>query len=142
MEQERPRVGIGVMILKEGKVLLGKRKGSHGDGEYQFPGGHLEHLESFEDCARREVAEECGLEIDHVRFQFLANVTHFAPKHYTHIGLLADWRGGEPQLLEPEKSGEWGWYDLNNLAKPLFYPCILAIQSHATGQLCFDLQDQ
>lgn len=33
MEQQKPKVGIGVMILKNGKVLLGKRKGSHGEGE-------------------------------------------------------------------------------------------------------------
>lgn len=49
-----PKVGIGVMIFKDGKVLLGKRKGSHGDGEYSFPGGHLNYMESFEDCAQRE----------------------------------------------------------------------------------------
>ena len=50
MENPQPqtRVGIGVIILKDGKVLLGKRKGSHGAGEYAFPGGHLEYMESFD----------------------------------------------------------------------------------------------
>jgi 8-oxo-dGTP diphosphatase len=90
MEQNKPKVGVGVMILKDGKVLLGKRKGSHGEGEYAFPGGHLEYMESFEDCARREVNEECGIEIKNIRFQFLANITKYAPKHYAHIGLLVD----------------------------------------------------
>ncbi len=62
MKQEnKPKVGVGVMILKDGKVLLGKRKGSHGQGEYAFPGGHLEHMESFADCAKREVADTSGL---------------------------------------------------------------------------------
>jgi 8-oxo-dGTP diphosphatase len=92
MENPQPqtRVGIGVMILKDGKVLLGKRKGSHGAGEYAFPGGHLEYMESFDDCARRETREECGIEIDNIRFQFVANIKQYAPKHYAHIGVLAD----------------------------------------------------
>ena len=45
---ERPKVGVGVMVFKDGKILLAKRKGSHGAGEYAFPGGHLEFGESFE----------------------------------------------------------------------------------------------
>ncbi len=53
--EQRPRVGIGVMVMKDGKVLLGKRKGSHGAGEYAWPGGHMEYMESFEDVAKREV---------------------------------------------------------------------------------------
>src|SRR3989338_3768070 len=50
-EQHQTKVGIGVLIFKEGKVLLCKRKGSHGSGEYAFPGGHLEYMESFTECA-------------------------------------------------------------------------------------------
>jgi 8-oxo-dGTP diphosphatase len=47
MDNNLPKVGIGVVVVKEGKILLGKRKGSHGNGEYAGPGGHLEYLESF-----------------------------------------------------------------------------------------------
>jgi hypothetical protein len=36
-----PRVGVGIMIFKDGKVLMGKRKGKHGAGEYAWPGGHF-----------------------------------------------------------------------------------------------------
>ena len=52
------------MILKNGKVLLSKRKGSHGEGEFAFPGGHLEYMEGFADCARREVQEEYGIKTE------------------------------------------------------------------------------
>ena len=41
--EQKPRVGIGVMIFKDGKVLLGKRKASHGEGEWASPGGHLDY---------------------------------------------------------------------------------------------------
>ena len=99
MEQQIPQVGIGVMIFKGGKVLLGKTKGSHGAGEYAFPGGHLEYMESFEDCAKRETLEEAGIEIENVRFNCLSNVTSYKPKHYVHIGVVADWKSGDPMVL-------------------------------------------
>ncbi len=138
---QRPKVVVGVMILKDNKVLLGKRKGSHGEGEYAFPGGHLEYMESFTDCARREVNEECGIEIDNIRFQYLANITKYAPKHYTHIGLVADWKSGEPKVLEPEKSESWDWYDMDNLPQPIFEMCKLAVQCHKTGKNYLDVSD-
>ena len=134
----RPKVGIGVMIFKDGKILLALRRGAHGAGEYAFPGGHLEYMESFEGCSRRETREECGLEIENIRFQFLANVTHYAPKHYIHIALIADWKSGEPEVLEPDKSESWGWYDLEHLPQPMFAFCTLSVQSYKTGQNYFD----
>jgi 8-oxo-dGTP diphosphatase len=134
MEHNQPRVGVGVMIVKNGLVLLGKRKGSHGEGEYAFPGGHLEYMESFEHCAQRETLEECGIEIENIRFQFLANVKTYAPKHYVHVGLLADWQSGTPEVLEPEASESWEWYALENLPQPLFEMVRLAVESYQTGR--------
>jgi 8-oxo-dGTP diphosphatase len=138
MEPHQPKVGVGVMIVKNGRVLLGKRKGSHGEGEYAFPGGHLEYMESFAYCAQRETQEECGIEIEHIRFQFLANVKTYAPEHYVHVGLLADWKSGTPEVLEPEASGAWEWYDLDKLPQPLFEMCRLAVDSYRTGRKYYD----
>ncbi len=136
--QPQVRVGIGVMILKDGKVLLGKRKGSHGAGEYAFPGGHLDYMESFEDCARRETREECGVEIENIRFQFVANLRRYKPKHYAHIGLIAGWKSGVPRVLEPEKCDGWQWYDLDRLPH-LFGPTALAIDALKTAKTFYDL---
>lgn len=41
-----PRIGVGVCIVKNNLVLMGKRSGSHGAGQWDFPGGHLE----FNEC--------------------------------------------------------------------------------------------
>ena len=138
MDEQKVKVGIGVMIIRDGNVLLSWRKGSHGAGEWQFPGGHLEFEESFEQCAKREAKEEADIEIENIRFQFLANVKKYENKHYVHIGLMADYKAGKPKILEPEKSGEWGWYDLENLPEPLFEMCRLAFESHKTGKKYFD----
>lgn len=132
------RIGIGVMILKDDQVLLGKRKGSHGTGEYSFPGGHLQYMEGFEECAHREVSEECGIEIENVRFQFLGNIVDYPPKHYIQIGFIADWKQGEPQVLEPDKCEAWAWYDFDKLPQPIFRPCLLALESYGTKQSYFD----
>ena len=106
-KEQRPKVGIGVMIIKDGKVLLGKRKGSHGAGEFAWPGGHMEYMESFADCAKREVQEETGMEIENIRFLRLMNLKDYAPKHYVDIGLLAEWKSGEPKIMEPDEIVEW-----------------------------------
>jgi 8-oxo-dGTP diphosphatase len=133
-----PKVGVGVMVIKDGKVLLGKRKGTHGDGEYAWPGGHFEYMESFEACARREVREETGMEIANIRFLRLLNLKTYAPKHYVDIGLIADWKSGEPQLCEPEKMESWSWYDIDDLPQPLFGPETTNIEAYKTGRNYFD----
>jgi len=140
MEQEylRPKVGIGVMVMREGKVLLGKRRGSHGAGEYAWPGGHMEYMESFEGCAKREVMEETGMEIQNVRFLRLMNLKDYAPKHYVDIGLVAEWKSGEPQPMEPDKIERWDWYDIDHLPSPLFSTIPTYIEEFRTGKNFWD----
>lgn len=138
MDGHRPKVGIGVMILKDGKVLLGRRLNAHGAGVFAFPGGHLEHGESFENCARREVMEECGLEISQPRFLFVANLMDYWPKHYTHLGFIAEWISGEPENREPDKCEGWNWYDLDKLPSPRFSSCDLSFESYGEDKIYFD----
>jgi 8-oxo-dGTP diphosphatase len=137
-EKLRPRVGVGVMIMRDGKVLIGKRKAELGNGEWAWPGGHLEHLESIEECARREAREETGVEIENVRFLRLVNMTQYAPKHYVDIGLIADWKSGEPQIMEPDKVETWEWRALDDLPEPLFAAEPYYLEALKTGQNFFD----
>ena len=126
------------MIIKNGKVLLGKRKGSHGLGEYAWPGGHMEYMESFEQCAKREVKEETDMEIQNIRFLRLMNLKEYAPKHYVDIGLCADWKSGNPKIMEPEKTEGWDWYNMNNLPNPLFATLPSYFEAYKTGKNYFD----
>ena len=133
MEEQITKVGVGVMIMKDGKVLLGKRKALHGQGEYSPPGGHLEYMESFEDAVIREVAEECGLKIKNIKFVHVANIFAYKPKHYINIFFYADWESGEPEVLEPDKCESWEWYDLDKLPEPLFIQTKLGVENYKSG---------
>lgn len=46
-DEKRPYIGVAVIVVRDGRVLLGKRKNAHGAGTWQFPGGHLEYGESI-----------------------------------------------------------------------------------------------
>jgi 8-oxo-dGTP diphosphatase len=138
MDQHITKVGIGVMVIRGGRVLVGKRKGSHGEGEYSFPGGHLEYGESFAECARREIKEETGIEIENIRFLALTNLKRYMPKHYADIGLIADWKSGEPEVLEPNKIESWEWMAIDDIPRPVFGAMENYIKAFKSGENYFD----
>lgn len=120
---KKPKIGIGVIIIKDNKVLFGKRKNSHGDGTWSLPGGHLEFGESWEDCALREVEEEVGITINNLHFVTATNdIFQAEEKHYVTLFVKADYVAGEVTLKEPEKCEQWNWFDWDNLPQPLFLP--------------------
>jgi 8-oxo-dGTP diphosphatase len=118
-----PQVGVGALIFREGKLLLGRRKGSHGSGDWSAPGGHLEFGESPEECAQREALEETGLvlgELHHAAF--VSDIFPEVKKHYITLLLEAYQSQGEPQLMEPDKCEGWEWFAPEALPQPLFAP--------------------
>ena len=60
-EKERPKVGMGIIVVRDGKILVGERRANHGSATFMIPGGHLEFGETFEAAAIRETEEESGL---------------------------------------------------------------------------------
>jgi len=118
-----PRIGIEVLVLKSGRFLLLKRTGSHGEGTWCPPGGHLEFQESPEDCARREVKEEAGIDIKNIRFAAVTNdIFSREDRHYITIHMLADYGSGEPRIMEKGKATDLGWFEWERLPQPLFLP--------------------
>lgn len=57
----RPHIGVGVMLVRNNKLLLVKRKYDPDAGYWSIPGGHLDLGEGVQDAAVREVYEETGL---------------------------------------------------------------------------------
>ncbi len=118
------RVGLAVIVKNDkGQVLLGKRRNAHGDGAWAFPGGHLEYGESFEACAKREVAEETTLDIDDITFVTTTNDLFVREqKHYVTIFITAKIISGTVYCNEPHKCERWEWFDWDRLPTPLFLP--------------------
>ena len=57
---DRPYVGIGAVIVREGRVVLVKRRFEPLAGQWSIPGGAIEAGETLEACITREMAEETG----------------------------------------------------------------------------------
>ena len=125
---ERPKVGVGVFIKKDGKFLLGKRKNSHGSGEWSLPGGHLEGGESFEDCCKRETLEETGVSIKNIEPLIFTN--DLFPKedlHYVTLFFMSEYDSGTLENKEPEKCEGWSWFKMKEFPDPKFGPLDRAI---------------
>lgn len=134
-------VVVAVAIIKDGKVLMGRRISKDGNGEYGFPGGKIEAGESFKECAEREVMEECGLRVDNLQFVCLGNTLKYT-EQYIPVVFSADWVSGEPVIAELQKCEGWNWYDVKNLPSPLSEPCKNWLKFKISGVNCFDLNDK
>lgn len=118
-----PKVGVGILVVKDGALLLGKRKGAHGAGSWAAPGGKLEFGESFEACARRELFEETGLHLQAMKFGPYTNDLFEAEnEHYLTAFVIVEQFSGTLSLMEPEKCEGWQWFDFMALPAPLFAP--------------------
>ncbi len=60
---EYPRVGVGAVVLHGRRVLLVRRGGQPSMGKWTLPGGLVELGETTAQAVRREIAEECDLDI-------------------------------------------------------------------------------
>jgi mutator protein MutT len=117
-------VSVGALIINDnGEVFLTKRSqnAKNERGHFEAPGGGVEYGETLEEAVRREMREEHGIEID-ILEQFPA-ADHLIPadhQHWVATTFLAKVsEGSTPQIMEPEKCDEIGWFTLDNLPRPL-----------------------
>lgn len=128
-----PYVGVGCVVVRDGRVLLIRRHGLHGAGSWSPPGGHLGFGETPAACASRELYEETGVTASSLTFMAITNDVFVSEdKHYITV-----WMRGEPDDAEPiiraaEEVAEVGWFDVDDLPAPLF----LCFAHLVTGE-CF-----
>ncbi len=125
------RVGVGVIIFRNNRILLGERIGAHGAHTWATPGGHLEMGESIEDCAIRETLEETGLVVNTIqKLGFTNDIFEAEEKHYITLFVIANCEDGEAEIREPNKCLQWRWCALDDLPKPLFLPLTNLLQEN------------
>ena len=107
-----PRVGVAAVVLRDNQVLLVQRGRDPGKGSWGLPGGMLELGETLAEGARREVMEECGVEIEVGPL-----VAVFEPMqhdedgrlrfHYVVVDYLARYVTGEPRAGDDADDARW-----------------------------------
>ena len=123
-----PRVGCGVAILRDHALLLIRRARAPEAGCWSLPGGKVDLWEATEAAARREIAEEIGLELG--ALDLLCVVDLMVPgeaAHWVSPTFLATEFDGEAVLLEPEKHTGLGWFPLDALPSPLASSVVAAV---------------
>ncbi len=131
MSEEKKKIGVGfgVLMMKDDRILLGKRHSDpekadselHGEGTWTMPGGKLEFGESFEEGAKREVLEETGIIINSVEV-ICVNNDKIKDAHFVTIGLFSNDFSGIGKVMEPDEITEWKWFGFDELPEKLFFP--------------------
>jgi len=137
MPDKKTGVGVGIMILKDGKILLGKRNDDaekassllHGEGTWTMPGGKFHFGETLAEAAAREVLEETGIKIKNPKAISVSDDI-VSDAHFVTIGFLVTEFEGEPKAMEPDEITEWKWFELGNLPAKIFFPSRKVLENY------------
>jgi len=123
------RIGCEVFLIKKNSILLGKRKNCYGEGTWGLPGGHLEPGEHIQDCVKRELKEELGIE--GLEFNLISVIDTIDERgHYIHISFLLEKFSGEIYNRELDLCCEWKFFKPENLPQDLFKPHIKILKNY------------
>jgi ADP-ribose pyrophosphatase len=109
---ERPRVAVGAVVFKRGRVLLVERGKPPSAGTWAIPGGSVRLGETLKQAAEREVLEETGIRIRAgepvLAFEMIeTDDTGRVSFHYVIVDLAAEHLDGEPQAASDAAAARW-----------------------------------
>jgi len=118
------------IIKKDNKFLIAKRKEGHLANKWEFPGGKLEPNETPEDCLKRELKEEFGIQT--IIGKYLATSIYDYP--HIKIKLIAyevEYTSGEFILNDHQ---EIKWVTKEDLSNYDFAPADIPIVKKILGE--------
>jgi 8-oxo-dGTP diphosphatase len=109
---DNPVVGVGAVVIKDGKVLLVKRGIDPNKGLWAIPGGSLKLGETLQEGAEREILEETGITIRAKEpvysFDFFERDGDGRLRfHYVIVDMVADYISGEAQAADDAMEARW-----------------------------------
>jgi len=124
--KKQTNVGISIIIFNENhEVLLGKRKGSIGEGLWSTPGGKMEFMETAIQTCERELKEEIGTNFKHkiinyhqIGFSedfFFEDDLHYITLYFA-IKISNKYLK-DIKTMEKDKCEGWQWFSIDNLPK-------------------------
>jgi len=106
-----PRAAAGVVVVKDGAVLMLRRAHAPRRGCLDIPGGFMEAGETIVGAARRELREETGLSVGRLEWlgfywdhYYLRGFGYFPTMNFYY---LARWKSGTPRAADDAVSAEW-----------------------------------
>jgi 8-oxo-dGTP diphosphatase len=110
---ETPLVGVGAVIVHEGRVLLVRRGREPLKGHWSLPGGLLELGEALTDGVVREVREETGLIVEPLELVELLDRIHLEDKRVRYHYVIADYlcRVTDGELKAASDADEARWVE-------------------------------
>lgn len=124
-----PAVGVAVVLLDaHGRVLMGRRSAGGNVGEWCIPCGYVEWGEDLRDAARREFAEETGIEVEISDVCAVHSNFHNAASLTVGIWFYANRVGGE--LNASDDLDLVDWFPPSKPPEPLAFPtdCLVLAQ--------------
>jgi 8-oxo-dGTP diphosphatase len=127
---DRPFVGVGVVVWRDGKVLLVERGQAPRRGHWSIPGGGQELGETLQEAACREVKEETGVYIEVLGLiDVVDSIRHNDDGriqfHYSLVDYAAIWKSGD--LQAGDDAADCRWVDPDEAKKILRWEQTLRI---------------
>jgi 8-oxo-dGTP diphosphatase len=140
--KQYPRAGVGVMVIRNNKVLLGLRHSDpekadselHGEGTWSMPGGKVDWHQTIEESARRELLEETSLMAKRLKLISVTDeIVH--DNHFVTNGFICTDFEGDARVMEPDEIVEWRWFSLSDLPEKVFPPCVKIIKNFFANEI-------